>query len=145
MSESASSMLVAGEQQELAQILSQQEGYDEASLPELVGLVGSCIFRFVDHAPEDNQDLVYKVRSPQLTVYFVFVFVFLLLLVVLICFLSLLLQDPFAESVTAIKARCQNISEEDIKACKYHNIVFFIYYYFYLFILHIRFVARDPQ
>ena len=145
MSESASSMLVAGEQQELAQILSQQEGYDEASLPELVGVVGSCIFRFVDHAPEDNQDLVYKVRSPQLTVFFVyvyvyvFVFVFLLLLVVLICFLFLLLQDPFAESVTAIKARCQNISEEAIKACKYHNIVFFIYYYFYLF------VARDPQ
>jgi hypothetical protein len=53
-------MLVAEEQQELAEILSHQ-GYDDTSFSELVGLVGSCIFRFVDHAPEDNQDVVHKV------------------------------------------------------------------------------------
>eukprot|EP00026_Physarum_polycephalum_P000029 Phypoly_transcript_00029.p1 GENE.Phypoly_transcript_00029~~Phypoly_transcript_00029.p1 ORF type:complete len:2984 (-),score=506.25 Phypoly_transcript_00029:303-8192(-) len=58
-SESASAMLEAEEQQELTEILGAQ-GSDDTSFAELVGLVGSCIFRFVDHAPEDNQDVVAK-------------------------------------------------------------------------------------
>lgn len=53
-------MLVASEQESLSELLS-QHSIDSESLSELISLIGSCIFRFVDHAPEDNQDVVYQV------------------------------------------------------------------------------------
>ncbi len=60
-------MLAQDEQESLKDILlqaslSQEGGEDvDTNFSELVNVIGNCIFRFVDHAPEDNQDVTIKV------------------------------------------------------------------------------------
>lgn len=53
-------MLSQSEQESISSLLI-QHGADPSALSDLISLISSCIFRFVDHAPEDNQDTVYKV------------------------------------------------------------------------------------
>jgi hypothetical protein len=93
-------MLIPQEQEALVKLLA-HAGADEDAISELIGVVGSCIFRLVDHAPEDNQDVVIKVCT------------------ITFCSSNLhfIIKDPFAESIAAIKARCSNFSEENVQSC----------------------------